>query len=230
MATAQTIINRAMRLIGALESGESPSADETTDVLAALNAMLDSWRNDSLVVYQIADLTHTLAPGEGAYTIGASGDINQTRPNKIESARVTLNSLDYPVTVIGKSSYDALHDKTTQGTPDALYYDPAYPLGTILLNPVPDAAYTLTIGVLSPLGSLATAGASVALPAGYERALAYNLAIEIAPEFQLSASAEVAKIAAESLASIKRTNSAARPIVARLDYFDGREYNIEAGV
>ena len=227
MATAQTLINRAMRLIGALESGESPSPDETTDVLAALNAMLDSWRNESLVVYQVADITHTLTPGDGIYTIGSAGDINQTRPNKIESAYVTQGDIDYSVQVIGKGSYDAIADKSSQGVPHALYYDPAYPLGTINLYPVPDSAYTLTISALSPLQTLTTAGTTVALPSGYERALAYNLAIEIAPEFQLSASPEVAKIASESLAAIKRTNAASRPIISRIEVI-GRDYEIES--
>lgn len=43
MATASEVINRALRLIGAVAAGEEPSAQESADALTALNAMLADW-------------------------------------------------------------------------------------------------------------------------------------------------------------------------------------------
>ena len=72
MATAQTTINRALRLIGAISSGESPTTDESNDGLTALNAMLESWQLDRLTVFAFQDKTFTLVASDGSITLGAA--------------------------------------------------------------------------------------------------------------------------------------------------------------
>ena len=49
--TAGDQINRALRLLGVLAEGESPSASESRDALVALNQMLDSWDTERLAVF-----------------------------------------------------------------------------------------------------------------------------------------------------------------------------------
>ena len=44
MATARDLVTAALRLIGALASGEEPEAAEARDGLAALNRMLHGWK------------------------------------------------------------------------------------------------------------------------------------------------------------------------------------------
>ena len=229
MATAQTIIDRAARLIGAVSSGESPTTDESADCLTALNAMVDSWNTDRLVIYALADVTKTLTSNDGSYTIGSGGDINTTRPLRIEGAYVTDSGTDVPVEVVDSNAWDSIPLKTTTANyPSLLYYEPAYPLGIVHLWPVPTSTDVLTLSVLSQLSSFATVGTSVSLPPGYERALAYNLAIEIAPEFGRPVPAEVAKIARDSLASIKRVNH--KPPMLQIEFAEGRRSNILIGV
>ena len=230
MATAQTIIDRALRLIGAIASGESPTTDEGTDALTALNAMIDSWRNDRLMVYALSESTITLTPTDASYTIGTGGNINTTRPVKIESAFCRAGSVDFPVDVIGKARYDAIPDKTTTSDiPDFLYYDSAVTTGNINLWPVPTTANVLHVTMWTVLSTLAAVSTTVTLPPGYERALAYNLAIEIAPEYEKTVSQEVAKIARESLAALKKINS--RQIIAysELSINGNRRGDIYAG-
>ena len=230
MATAQTIIDRALRLIGAIASGESPTTDEGTDALTALNAMIDSWRNDRLMVYALSESTITLTPTDASYTIGTGGNINTTRPVKIESAFCRAGSVDFPVDVIGKARYDAIPDKTTTSDiPDFLYYDSAVTTGNINLWPVPTTANVLHVTMWTVLSTLAAVSTTVTLPPGYERALAYNLAIEVAPEYEKTVSQEVAKIARESLAALKKINS--RQIIAysELSINGNRRGDIYAG-
>ncbi len=207
MATAQTIIDRACRLIGAVASGESPSTDETADCLVALNAMLDSWNADRLAIYALVDVTKTLTSNDGTYTIGSGGDINTARPLRIDGAYVTDSDVDIPVQIIDAAAWDGIALKTTTANyPELLYYERSYPLGIIHLWPVPTSTDVLTLTVESQLSSFNKAAPSVSLPPGYERALAYSLAIEIAPEFGRPVPQEVAKVARVSLAAIKRRN------------------------
>ena len=45
--TASDQINRALRLVGVLAEGETPSAETSQDALIALNQMIDSWSTES---------------------------------------------------------------------------------------------------------------------------------------------------------------------------------------
>lgn len=227
MATAQTIIDRSIRLIGALESGESATAQETADCLVALNALIDSWRNDALIVHAITSVSKTLTPADGSYTIGTGGDINTTWPVKIDGATVTDSASDYPLDVVPENRWRLIQDKSQTGFPRVLYYDPQYPLGVVNLWPVPSSAYTLKLSVWTPIGTLASAATAIALPPGYERALTTALAIEIAPEFQKQVSAELAKAAQNSLALIKRNN--VRPILMDIEFACPGDFDIARG-
>ena len=57
--TAGDQINAALRLIGQLAEGETPSAATSQDALAALNQMLDSWSIERLSVYNTQDQVFT---------------------------------------------------------------------------------------------------------------------------------------------------------------------------
>jgi len=81
--TAQTIIDRALRLISAIASGSSPTASETADGLTALNAMIASWQLDKLNVYAYVDTSFPLTANDASYTVGPSGNFDLTpRPTK----------------------------------------------------------------------------------------------------------------------------------------------------
>ena len=59
--TAGDQINAALRLIGQLAEGETPSAATSQDALAALNQMIDSWNTDRLLVYTTQTQVFSLA-------------------------------------------------------------------------------------------------------------------------------------------------------------------------
>lgn len=214
MATAQTLIDRALRLIGAVEPGETPTAAESADGLTALNAMLGSWQTERLIVFAYVDTAFTLANGDGSYTVGPSGNFALTpRPSKLENIFIRSNSIDYPVQLVDQERWFAIPDKMVDSDiPSTAYYEPSLPTGTLLVWPVPNAAHSLHIVTWSPVSEFAALSTTVVLPQGYERALAYNLAIEISSEYQLPVSATVQQIAGESLAMIKRANQ--RPMIA----------------
>ncbi len=208
MATGQTIVDRALRLIGAIASGESPTTAESNDGLTALNAMISSWQTEKLFVYAFVETAFTLTPSDGSYTVGPSGNFSLTpRPPKIEQCFIRDSDIDYPVELIDKARWYGIPDKTsTSDIPLYAYYEPSLATGTLQLWPVPNAANSLRIITWTTLAELASLATTITLPQGYERALAYNLAIEVASEYEKAVPDSVARIAMESKATIKRTN------------------------
>ncbi len=209
MSDAQTIVDRAARLVGAVASGESTTAAEGADGLIALNAMLEAWQIDKLFVYAFTDTAFSLVAADASYTVGPAGNFALTpRPHKIEECFVRVSNQDYPVQLLTSEQWNAITDKTeTAEYPDRAYYNPSLATGTLQVYPVPTGTDSLHIVTWSVVSSLATLATSIAFPPGYERAMAYNLAVEWAgPEFEISVSNDVRKIAQESKAAIQRAN------------------------
>lgn len=213
MATAQTIVDRAARLVSGISSGESCTADESADGLIALNAMLESWQIDKLDVWAFVDTAYSLVAGTQSYTVGPAGNFALTpRPAKIEECFVRYSNTDSPVELVTAEQWFAIRDKTSTSTyPDRAYYEPSLATGTLLVYPKPNAVSSLHIITWQVVSTLASLSTSIALPPGYERAMAYNLAVEWAgPEFGIPVPDSVSRIAIESHGAIKRANH--RPI------------------
>lgn len=224
MSTAGSIIRRALRLINVLASGENPSADEQADALEAMNDMIDSWRNESLMVYALRDEAFAVS-GAASYTIGSGGVFNTTRPVRIESAFIRQGDIDYPIRVAGAKEWFGISDKTTASDyPDWLYYEPSMSLGKIFLYPVPSTG-TLHLVTWVPLGEL-TASETVAFPPGYREALTYQLAMRLGAEFGRPVPVDVAAIGSAAKKDIKRVNF--RTPVMQTGLTTGRRYDIKA--
>lgn len=217
MATALDIIKRSMRLLRLLGENEDPTTSEAEDGLTALNSMLDAWNIDRLMTYQVASQNFSWPASTASRTIGPSGNFNTVRPVKIESAYFRdADNEDFELTILNYESYDRIALKSVEATyPEYLYYDPGYTLGTIYLADVPSSTFTLYIRTWTPFTAVASIATTVALPPGYKRAIEYNLAAEMAPEFGVEPSADVRRIAMESKRSIKSSNSS--PIIGQLD-------------
>lgn len=203
-----------MRKAGVLSKAETPPADEVADALASLNAMLSSWATEGLAVPSRTTDSLVLTAGTGTYTIGTGGTINTVRPVYIVSAYTRSGTVDTPLQIITDDDYAAIDTKSDTGTPELLNYTNAYPLGTINLYPVPSAADTLYLISEKKLAAYALTD-TVALPEGWERAIVYNLAVEIAPEYGVAIPQEAAAIAAISLANIKTAVARNRPLDAQ---------------
>ena len=64
------IISRALKDIGALESGETPTPDAAQDAFDMLNDLVDQWSNEDMMVYNTTEIIFPLVPGQVQYTIG----------------------------------------------------------------------------------------------------------------------------------------------------------------
>ena len=212
MATVQVVIDRAYRLLGQLNLGESADSTESANALIAINALLDSWRNESLMCYAMQDQSINLANGNTTKTIGPTGDLVTTRPTNIDDAYILYSGDSIPVKIIEYASeYVYIPDKTTTDTyPLKIAYNPEMPDGRIYMYPLPNATSVLHVITRTPVTAFALVSTTISLPPGWEDALAANLALYLAPELQVQPSPMVIGMAANTKRSIKRTNT--RPI------------------
>jgi hypothetical protein len=201
------LIKSSMRLIGAIATGETPTADEANDGLLVLNDMLENWSTESLSVWKTRNVSFNTVAGQAQYTIGPAGNFNSVRPIDIDDAYCTFGGVDFPIKIISQEQYNQVNLKTMQQPiVERLLYVNEFPLGVITLWPVPSAVIPLVLTVRDNIQGPVTLGSSLIGPPGYAKALRFCLAVEMAPEFGLEPSATVVQVAADSKADYKRTN------------------------
>jgi hypothetical protein len=215
--TTRDMMTGALRLINVVQANEVPTATDMDIALYSLDSMIDSWSNNRLMIYSINEYNFTLT-GATSYTLGPGGDFNVERPMAVEQCYARLHAgspqqLDIAMQPLTDAQYAGIAVKnTTSSFPFAFYDDRAYPLRTITKFPVPGPGNELAMWLREPLLDLTSLDAVVDFPPGYERALRYNLACELAPEFGKTVQMEVSQRALAGIADIQRLNSVPRYI------------------
>ena len=64
------LISRALKDIGALEAGETPTPDAAQDAFEMLNDLVDQWSNESFMVFNVTEIIFPVINGQTQYTIG----------------------------------------------------------------------------------------------------------------------------------------------------------------
>lgn len=208
MATAQVLMDRALRSLGALALGASAASSMQSEGLAVLNTLIDRTQADGLMIPQILQTSKTLTSGDGDYTVGTSQDINIARPLDIQDTSfLHFNGQDYPLEKIDRQRYNAIGAKSSQGMPTQVFYDDRFPVGYLYLYPVPDQAYELRLDYLAPITAYATAGTDQNLPPAAESFLWTNLALDLWPFYPNErVLAAVTRAAATSRIAFAKTN------------------------
>lgn len=213
---ALDLIKSAMRLNGSIATGETPTDEEANDGLAVLNDMLENWSTEKLSVWQSANESFPMVPGQATYTIGAAGNFNTTRPVNIAAAYNTFGGVDFPIEIITQDDYNLINLKSMQQpVVEKLLYLNDYPLGLITLWPVPNQAGPLVLSTDRVLAFPVTLMTMLSGPPGYLKALRYCLAIEYASEFGIEVLPTVQQVAADAKADFKRANIT--PVTMRCD-------------
>lgn len=214
MTTARDIIKKSLQKIGVLVKSEAPSDDEAQDGLDSLNQLLASWSNDSASIISRAWESFPLQAGVSTYTMSSGLTFNTVRPINIIQSYIRNGTLDTPVGIINDETYNSISFKSLTGVPQFLNYDNAYPTDNLRLYPIPSAAYTIFLLSEKPLSGFASLDTDVSMPSGWERALIYNLALELAPEYKQQPDPSIVKIAADSLGLARKATLRARPMDA----------------
>ncbi len=211
--TGNDLIASALRLIGVLASGESPSAEESINGLDSFNMMLDTWSTQNLLIPSKTFESLALVVNQQAYQMGTGApDFNTVRPQKIENINFQQISgsttLEIPIEIINQDQWAAIAIKTiTSNLPTRMWPQYLYPYAILNFWPVPSVSGNVIVWSWKPLVNVSTLNTTLSVPPGYIRALRYNLGVELAPEYGKTLDPVVAANAIESKSSIKRMNT-----------------------
>ncbi len=211
MTTAGELINGALRLIGMLAEGETPSAATSQDALDAMNQMIDSWNTERLSTFSTQDQVFSWPPGQIHRTLGPTGDFVGNRPVQLDDStyfKDPASGISYGIKIINQQQYDGIAVKTVTSTyPQVIWLNMDYPNIDMYVYPVPTKVLEWHFISVTELDQPVTIYTDLTFPPGYLRAFRYNLACEIAAEFGVEPSPQVSRIAMTSKRNIKRINN-----------------------
>ena len=209
--TAGDQINGALRLIGQLAEGETPSAATSQDALTAMNQMIDSWSTERLAVFSTQDQVFSWPPGAISRTLGPTGNFVGNRPVLLDDStyfRDPANNISFGIKIINQQQYDGIAVKTVTSTyPQVIWINMDYPNIDMYIYPVPTKVLEWHFISVTELDQPATLATVLSFPPGYLRAFRYCLACEIAAEFGVEPSPQVSRIAMTSKRNLKRINN-----------------------
>lgn len=221
--TGNDLIASSLRLIGALASGEVPSGAEASNALDILNQMIDSWNAERLTIFSIQRNVQVPAALKQTYTLGTGGDFNIARPPKLERMGVIILSnpvqpLELPMEKLSDIGWQSIPVKGIVSTiPLKFWNDNAFPLMNINVWPIPSAQINFTLYVWQALTQFPDLVTDETFPPGYLKALRYNLAVDLAPEFGRTTPQEVLMQAVATKAVIKSINASELNIQSAVD-------------
>lgn len=211
MTAARQLIGDAHRLLGLVASGNALPEADYQDNLRALNQMIDSWNTERLMIYNTIDQVFTWPAGQITQHLGPSGEFVGVRPIALDDStyyRDPTNNVSFGIKFINQQQYDGIAVKTVTSTyPQVMWINMEYPDISMTIYPKPTRDLEWHFISVQEIDQPATLLTDIALPPGYLRAFRYNLALELAPEFNMEPSAQVKRIAMTSKRDLKRQNN-----------------------
>jgi len=133
------------------------------------------------------------------------------------------------VAMMSDVTWAGVLEKTISNRPTRFWYNPTDTLGTIQFDVPADSTNTVYATRLVPFTTFASLSTAEAVPDEYLRAIRYNLAVDLAPEYEMEVPATVAMIAADTKRRIKARNAARRVTRAVPDFITGGQFDIDTG-
>lgn len=187
--TRDQLITGALRMIGAIAQGETPTATQITEAAEALNMMIKAYEADGMPLWGLTEYAVTLTNGVNSYNIGSGKTIDIPKPLKVIQAwnRDSTSLVDIPMRIITKQEYNILGNKTTSGNPIQIYYEPLLDYGVLHVFPTPDTTSATKNKVYlvyqRPFEDFLASGDTPDFPQEWLEALKYGLAARLAPEY-----------------------------------------------
>lgn len=186
-----SIVKAAMRKIGALAQGQTPSTEDYTNGTEALNNLVAEFQTLGMPLWAKKELDIAFIANIRTYTIGVGQTINTAFPLKVLQAWTSLTSgTGSRQQLEPRSVYDyniLPSDSTTSGSPSTYEYQPFINYGVLKVWPTPDATTastkTLTISYMAPFEDFISSADTPYFPKEWNNALIYGVAALLAPEW-----------------------------------------------
>lgn len=211
--TVQQLIERALTINGRLGIGRGAGPAESAICLGILNAMLESWALDRLMVNTLLQARYPLTANKQTYYIGPSApDFQTARPAMVEHANliVTINAAEgsIPLDMITAAEWSTIRMKNdTSQVATKLYDDYAGPNSALSFYPIPSVACSVELWTWSVGGGFKVVTETAGFAPGYERAVAAQLAIETAPHVGRPVTQDMTNQAMDAIITVKKLNA-----------------------
>ena len=182
--TRNDIIAAAMRKLGVLAQGQTPSTEDYTNGAQALNAVIWTFRSLGLPLWKRT--TYSWTPTTQSYTIGSGQTLNTAYPLKLLQAyrMDSSNTTKIPMEIESDYNYNML-PVSSGGTPIKITYQPKNNYGILQLWPVPDSTNTSVVYIIyqAPFEYFNASTDTTDFPEEWYDPLIYALAVRLAPEW-----------------------------------------------
>lgn len=184
------IILRALRIIGAIGSGETAAQNATavTEAAEALNDLVKEWQADGMPLWCIREYLVHPKTSCTFYSI-PEGPLKVLQAWRRDTS-VSGASPDTPMLLITRDEYNRLSAKQSTGTPNQLWYDPPGNInqaGTVYLFQTPDANsqtyHTFYLVGQRPFQTFASSTDIPDFPSYWYNAVKWGLADQLAYEY-----------------------------------------------
>lgn len=215
----------ACRELGVGALGEPIEPEYVSACQLRLNIVIDAWKAQRLMIWQVLRRELALTASTASYTIGPSGVWNVQRPSAIVRAGFVNNSnpdmpLELPVRVLTDEEWAAVGTKSTTSTiVDRIWYQtsydtnaqtPAFGLGKVYVNPIMTTSGTLALYLPVSLDEVADDDTALTttllVPPGYRRALVTSLAVESADALGVTPSDNLMRKWTLAMKVVKKAN------------------------
>ena len=184
------IIAGALRVLGVVAQGESPTATQVTEAAEALNMLAKAWEADGMPLWAMKEYSIPMTTGAASYRIGLTQTVDIPKPLRIVNAYFHngASNVDVPMISLTRQKYNMLGNKASTGQPIQYYYDPQRVYGDLFLYPVPDAtasAATNWVRIIyqRPFEDFDASTDEPDFPQEWFQALKFGLAEVLAPEY-----------------------------------------------
>jgi hypothetical protein len=210
MTTALDLFESAMGKIGVFAAGDTVSAEDSAVCLKRLNSLMTYLESEGVFNYATTRTTATLPANTTSRTIGPAMQFALIRPIKIlRGSYSRVGTIDYPLEPVSEQEYNSIYRKTTLGAiaPSVCFYDGGIPTGIVYFWPAPSESAEVHLLTPATADVAVTSATVFNFPPGYQLMMEYNLAVEIAADFNRVPTAMVFSMAKESKRKLKRSNA-----------------------
>ena len=188
------LIQTAMRKLGVLGEGQTPSTEDYTNGVIALNGIMAAFQTLGMPLWAREEINVPLTALTESYLIGVGQTVNTPFPLKVHDAYLRNIATGQQIEMEVKSQYDwqqVRNTGTNSSFPIFVTYTPLINIGRLSVWPIPNAqaasTYTIRLVGQTPFDDFTTTTThTLDFPKEWHNAIIYELAVTLAPEFGAS--------------------------------------------